>query len=97
MMAKDGAADSPRWSEGLQKRGTYYEGYVDDLESVLEAHRRDTITSWGTRRSSKAQILDSENKENLVQTSGDPVQRHVRGKLISFHYLASYVNAILAL
>ena len=47
MMAKDGAADSPRWCEGLQKRCTYYEGYVDDLESVLEAHRRDTITSWG--------------------------------------------------
>ena len=63
----------PRWSEGLQKRGTYYEGYVDDLDSVLEAHRRDTITSWGTRRSSKAQL--TENKENVAP--GDPDQHQV--------------------
>ena len=37
---------------------------MDDLDSVLEAHRRDTITSWGTRRSSKAQL--TENKENVA-------------------------------
>lgn len=63
----------PRWSEGLQKRGTYYEGYVDDLDSVLESHRRDTVTSWGTRRSSKAQRI--EDKENL--SPSDPDQHQV--------------------
>ena len=61
----------PGWSEGLQKRGTYYEGYVDDLDSVLEAHRRDTITSWGTRRSSKAHSCRTENKENVAPNDPD--------------------------
>ena len=60
----------PGWSKSFQKRGTYYEGYVDDLESLLEAHRRDTVTSWGTRRSSKTQHID--NKENIAPTPCDP-------------------------
>ena len=62
----------PGWSEGLQKRGTYYEGYVDDLDSILEAHCRDTITSWGTHRSSKAHR--TENKENLAPSDPDQYQ-----------------------
>ena len=61
------SADSPAYptlSESLQKCGTYYERYVDDLDSILETHHRDTITSLGTRRSSEAQ--QSENKENVA-------------------------------
>ena len=41
----------PVWAEGLKKVGTYYEGYVEDLEGTLELHRRDTVTTWGIRRS----------------------------------------------
>ena len=39
----------------------------------MEANHRDTITSWGTRRSSKAQL--TENKENLAPS--DPEQHQV--------------------
>ena len=33
----------PVWAEGLKKVGTYYKGYVEDLEGTLELHRRDTV------------------------------------------------------
>ena len=50
------------WKSGLQRVGTYYEGYIDDPEPVLEDYRRDTVTSWGTRRSSSAKaVVDKEN------------------------------------
>ena len=73
-MSTDSSSACPKWSESLQKRGTYYEGYVDDLESVLEAHRRDTVTSWGTRRSSKAQRTD--NKKNLAPSASSVPDHH---------------------
>ena len=33
IMSTDSSSACPKWSESLQKRSTYYEGYVDDLES----------------------------------------------------------------
>jgi len=50
------------WSKGLQHRGVFFEGWVEDLDQVLESHRKATITSYGTRRSSKAAACN--NKEN---------------------------------
>ena len=34
-------------------RGLYYEGFVDNLDETLEAHRRCTVTTYGTRTSKK--------------------------------------------
>ena len=31
--------NEPVWAEGLKKVGTYYEGYVEDLEGTLELHQ----------------------------------------------------------
>ena len=45
----------PVWAEGLKKAGTYYEGYVEDLEGTLELNPRDTVTTWGIRRSQRKQ------------------------------------------
>ena len=45
-------ASVPAWSERLIKKGSYFEGFVDDLD-ILEYHKRDTITTWGIRRSSE--------------------------------------------
>ena len=47
-------SEKPSWAKGLKRRGLYYEGLVDsgDLESILEGHKRSTITSYGTRTSS---------------------------------------------
>lgn len=40
------------WTKNLKKSGLYYEGWVDDAEQVLDMHKRVTVTSYGTRRSS---------------------------------------------
>ena len=46
-------SDVPHWASefGLVCSGSYYEGYVDDLSLVLEIYQRETISTWGTRRS----------------------------------------------
>ena len=56
---------SPPWAKGLKRSGMYYEGIVEDLDEVLEAHRRITMTTYGTRTSKIKQIAFIEsNKEN---------------------------------
>ena len=40
-----------------------YEGFVNNLEDVLESHRRCTMTSYGTRNSKKSHQI-GDNKEN---------------------------------
>ena len=58
----------PVWAEGLRKVGTYYEGYVEDLEGTLELHRRDTVTKLGIRRSQSKQPAPGmdESKKSVV-------------------------------
>ena len=50
------ATPSPVWAGGLTKNGTYFEGFVDDLEFILESHKRETVTTWGIRRSNKKKV-----------------------------------------
>ena len=44
---------SSDWRTGLHQRGLYFEGTVDgsDFNSVLEVHKRDTVSTFGTRSS----------------------------------------------
>lgn len=63
-------ADSmPSWAEGLERRSLYFEGFVDDVDSVLELHRRETVTYYGTRTSSTSKCVPDincdSNKENM--------------------------------
>ena len=55
------------WSKGLQSSGTYYEGWVDDLDELLSSHAKATVTRYGTRRLSKSQSGNTllVNKENI--------------------------------
>ena len=39
------------WTHGLQRNGDYYEGVVSSLDDRLEVHKRETVTTWGTRTS----------------------------------------------
>ena len=57
------------WKTGLVQRGTYYEGYVEDVEQVLQAHQQDTVTCYGTRRSRTTQQDDEKMKENTEPES----------------------------
>ena len=45
--------EKPQWvsDNNLQASGLYYEGFVDDFESVLSKHRMSTMTTYGTRKS----------------------------------------------
>ena len=54
---------SPPWAKGLKRSGMYYEGIVD-LDKTLEAHRRITMTTYGTRTSKKQTTFIESNKEN---------------------------------
>jgi len=40
-----------KWTDGLLKYENYYEGIVDEekIDEVLEVHRRDTVSMFGTR------------------------------------------------
>ena len=55
--------DSPSWAVGLCRSGTYYEGWVDDIDELLQLHSQETVTCYGTQRSAKA--LQKENSVKL--------------------------------
>ena len=40
------------WMYGLKKEGLYYEGVVAHMDNLLENYKRETVMTWGTRRSS---------------------------------------------
>ena len=76
ILHSSGMCSSPVWAEGLKKRGTYYEGYVEDLEGTLESHRRDTVTTWGIHRSAQRKQptpgeTDKENKSAKLVSPQD--------------------------
>ena len=61
--------NKPQWviDYTLEASGLYYEGFVDDFESVLSKHRMSTMTTYGTRKSRKCTdrgCSEGENKEN---------------------------------
>ena len=70
--------ETPGWASqfGLVRKGNYYEGFVDNLSSVLEIHQRDTVSTWGTRRSTYA--CDKENTPCEKDTSCEKVIQHYR-------------------
>ena len=40
------------WAKGLKSVGKYYfSGVVDNIDSLLESHKRDTLCTFGTRTS----------------------------------------------
>ena len=61
--------EKPPWARQLKRRGFYFEGLVDsdDVETLLEGHRRDTVTSYGTRTSSKVTADDGTGDKQVAQ------------------------------
>ena len=64
--------EHPSWvASGLKRVGVYYEGVVENAKEVLERRNRLTITTYGTRTSSKPASVKREtesNKENEFQS-----------------------------
>ena len=61
-------SQAPNWATqfGLIRKGNYYEGFVDDISLVLETHKRQTVTSWGTRRSTFNKDKENASPENVI-------------------------------
>ena len=65
------ASNHHSWTQGLNRVGLYYSGFVDNLEDVLEMHRRSTLTTYGTRTSKKpstppAATADSQDTSDTI-------------------------------
>lgn len=43
--------DKPAWAKDLEPKGTYYVGFVEDLDSLLTRFKAETVTTYGIRRS----------------------------------------------
>ena len=69
----------PSWAEGLSVAGLYYDGVVDEtrLQEVLELHKRDTVSTFGTRcsrRVSKTVNTTNTGKESASTLSHSSLQ-----------------------
>ena len=58
----------PAWASqySLKLRGTYYEGFVEDLESVLTKFKAETVTTFGIRRS---RYIDGDSADRIREPS----------------------------
>lgn len=58
----------PTWATDLSVSGLYYDGVLDKnkLQDVLELHKRDTVSTFGTRSSSG---VSSEAKHKVITSS----------------------------
>jgi len=55
--------DSPDWAKDLKLVGLhYYGGTVDDADSLLEVHKRNTLCTFGTRNSVLNSVASSDVK-----------------------------------
>ena len=62
--------ERPKWAEGLEAKGVYFEGMVSNADQRVERHNLETVTSYGTRTSRKVPVVNtppptSQLKENV--------------------------------
>ena len=78
MFARALETELMEWSQGLCRSGLYYEGFVaqDQLDTLLELHKRTTGTTYGTRTSSRlgtktstCNVKGEQEKENSHQSA----------------------------
>ena len=58
------------WTANLDARGLYYEGLVEDIDTLLEMHKLCTVTTYGTRRSrrqAQSTIMSSDENSEQIQ------------------------------
>lgn len=67
-----GAMAGASWQEGLARKGLYFEGIIDGerVDSLLEQHRKETVSTFGTRRSCRTTPAGSENVSLHAVTIG---------------------------
>jgi hypothetical protein len=78
--------ESPKWTEGLTVAGLYFDGVVDGdkLDEVIELHKRDTVSTFGTRSSRRV----CEPRKKPVHDENKPQNEQVevkKVKLLTLH------------
>jgi len=78
----------PVWAKELEPAGEYYfSGVVENIDNLLELHRRDTLCTslctFGTRTSVLKQ-LKSRNGEKAMNNDSRKIHRYNSRLLISF-------------
>ena len=63
----------PKWAEGLSVAGLYYDGVVDEcsLQGTLELHKRDTVSTFGTRSSRR---VSKDTKKALGESQVENIE-----------------------
>lgn len=87
----DGAATSCKWTEGLTKKGDYYEGVVVDAERYLQLHAACTITTYGTRTSWKADLPFRTSASETTTDRKEVCINPVEGQRIFVNLIHSYM------
>ena len=79
------------WTHGLQQNGKYYEGVVSLLDDRLEAHKRETVTTWGTRTSFNSKPASDCEKKATVSTTAVIV--HAYTTIFHVYRIISFIGA----
>ena len=60
---------APRWADGLTVAGLYYDGVIGEkrLQDTLELHKRDTVSTFGTRSSRRVEKDKDHHGPNTVK------------------------------
>ena len=71
---------TPNWTANLDARGLYYEGLVENIDTLLEMHKLSTVTTYGTRRSrrpaqSTTIMSPDENTSEQIQNKEEKMRR----------------------
>ena len=71
------ASQSPKWAQGLTANNLNFEGIVDGdmLENILELHKRDTVSTFGTRSSRRVTRKD-ENSDIAKVCDMTEIHKH---------------------
>jgi hypothetical protein len=82
------------WTCGLQRNGEYYEGVVSSLDDRLEAHKRETVTTWGTRTSSSNSKPADDCEKTIVSSSYTIIKTCTHTMNLNFFYrITSFIGA----
>lgn len=70
-----------KWAAGLTVAGLYYDGVIDGdkLDEVIELHKRDTVSTFGTRSSRR---VSESKKKQVVHDENKPPNKQVAGKKV---------------
>ena len=67
----------PAWAKELKSWSVgkyYFSGVVDDLDSLLELYRRDTLCTFGTRTFYRDGLWDDDDENLVINDSEDNLQ-----------------------